>query len=222
MNFFKLRQLTIVCPECQTIFATYELARTPPITVETPMESDLHRVLPDAQLRASLLATCPSCVHTWWLSSFKEHYYLPQIVPDSPPLEPAKKFAHAVQSGRKTGASLLDRAVLALNGYWCAREQGVDGEKFLRLARAELIQALADKSWAGNRPRYNYILGEVSRLLSEFVEADKCYALVDRDAGLPPELVEKMRIFAASGNNKPIRLPAHIVQTVFIPTGASA
>ncbi len=223
MKFFKLRQLTLVCPACQTVFATFELARTPPVAADTPMETDLHRILPDAQLRAALLATCPNCIYTWWLSSFREHHYLPQIVPDSPPLEPSKKFAHAVQTGRKSGVSLLDRAVLALNGYWCAREQGAETIKFLKLAKVELAGALADQSWVGNRSRYNYIEGEVCRLLGEFEEADKYYALVDKSSGLPAELITKMRSFAASGNKNPIRLPPHLVQVIFMqPNAASA
>lgn len=220
MKFFKLRHLTVVCPDCQTIFATFELARNPPVDRDTPIEADLHRILPDATLRAALLATCPNCIYTWWLSSFSEHYLLPQVVADSPPLEPSKKFAHAVQSGRKNNVHFLDRAVLALNGYWCCREEGQDGEKFLKLAKAEMASALADNSWRGNRSRYNYLMAEVLRLLGEFKEADVYYQQVGRSANLPNELVEKMRMFASGGNKAPVRLPPHIVEEIFVPKSA--
>jgi hypothetical protein len=217
MKFFKLRQLTVTCPECQTIFATYEVARMPPIDQSTPVESDLHRVLPDAELRSSLLAMCPNCIYTWWLSSFKEHHFLPQVVPDTPPTEPATKFAHAVASGRKYNVHALDKAVLALNGFWCAREEGVSGDKFLALAKKELSVALADNTWDGNRARYNYVMGEILRLSGEFQGAAKYFEQVDKRAGLPTELVAKMREFALSGNKNSVRLPPHIVGQIFVP-----
>lgn len=219
IKFFKLRQLSLVCPDCETVFASFELARTPPVERNTPVETDLHRVLPDPELRAALLATCPNCLYTWWLSSFSEHHFLPQLVPDAPPLEPSKKFAHAVQTGRKKNVHFLDRGVLALNGYWCSREEGKDGEKFLKLAKLELTSALADETWFGNRPRYNYILAEVLRLSGEFAEADKYYQQV-KGANLPREMVEKMRSFAASGNKAPVRLPPHLVEEIFVPKAA--
>ena len=220
MKFFKLRHLTVVCPECETVFATFELARTPPVDKNTPIEADLHRILPDPELRAALLATCPNCLHTWWLSSFSEHYFLPQVVPDTPPLEPSKKFAHAVQTGRKNNVHFLDRAVLALNGYWCSREEGLTGEKFLKLARTEMAAALKDTSWVGNRGRYNYLMAEILRLLGEFAEADQYYQKVDRNSRLPRELTEKMRSFAQGGNKAPVRLPPHSVEEIFVPKSA--
>lgn len=222
MKFFKLKHISVVCPECETIFATMELARTPEITRDTPIEADLHRVLPDAELRAALLATCPNCIYTWWVSAFAAHYYLPQVVPDSPPLQPSKKFAHAVQTGRKHNVHSLDRAVLALNGYWCSREEGLDDIKFLKLAKNELLAALNDPDWVGNRSRYNYIMGEVLRLLGEAREAVRYFEKVDRNAQLPAELLEKMRNFAASGNKNPIRLPPHIVEEIFVPRNAAS
>ncbi len=123
-KFFKLRQITVSCPLCETVFATYEVVRMPNMTRETPVEADLHRILPDPELRSNLLAMCPNCVYTYWLTSFAPHYFLPQVVADSPPVEPSKKFAHAVQSARKVNNHALDRSILALNGYWCAREEG--------------------------------------------------------------------------------------------------
>jgi len=219
-KFFKLRQITVTCPLCETVFATFEVVRMPAMTRETPVEADLHRILPDALLRSNLLAMCPNCVYTYWLTSFAPHYFLPQVVPDSPPVEPSKKFAHAVQSARQVNNHALDRAILALNGYWCSREEGVagGGEKFLRLAKVELTAALSDNEWRGNRSRYNYVMGETLRLLGEFPQALEFYQQVDRKSGLPFELVDRMQRFAQDGNKNPIRLPPHIVETIFVPT----
>jgi hypothetical protein len=205
-KFFKLRQITVTCPLCETVFATYEVVRMPVMTRDTPVESDLHRIL-------------PNCVYTAWLTAFAPHYFLPQVVPDSPPVEPGKKFAHAVQSARKVNNHALDRSILALNGYWCSREEGAEGggEKFLKLARVELAAALSDNEWAGNRSRYNYVMGEILRLLGDFEQAAAFYKMVDRKCGLPFELVDRMHRFAREGNKTPIRVPPHIVEAVFVP-----
>jgi hypothetical protein len=219
VKFFKLRQMTVVCPECQTIFATWEVARLPAMTANTPVESDLHRVMPDPELRAWLLAMCPNCIYTWWLSAFKEHFFLPAVVPDTPPTEPSRKFAHAVATGRKHNVHALDRAVLALNGYWCAREEGVDGGKFLALAKSELKAALADPGWTGNRSRYNYVMGEVCRMSGDFAAALEHYNLVDRSAGLHQELVARMKEYALAGNKNAVKLPPHIVESIFVSQG---
>jgi hypothetical protein len=218
-KFFKLRQITVTCPLCETVFATYEVVRMPSMDRDTPVESDLHRILPDPELRSNLLAMCPNCVYTAWLTAFAPHYFLPQVVPDSPPVEPSKKFAHAVQSARKVNNHALDRSILALNGYWCSREEGTEGggEKFLKLARVELTAALSDKDWAGNRSRYNYVMGEILRLLGDFEQAAVFYKMVDRKCGLPFELVDRMHRFAREGNKSPIRLPPHIVEAIFVP-----
>jgi hypothetical protein len=228
IKFFKLRQITVTCPLCETVFATYEMVRMPIMTRDTPVEADLHRILPDPELRSNLLAMCPNCVYTYWLTSFAPHYFLPQVVPDSPPVEPSKKFAHAVHSARKVNNHALDRAVLALNGYWCSREEDMDairgleggGEKFLRLAKVELTAALSDNDWAGNRSRYNYVMAEILRLLGEFPQALEFYRMVDRKSGLPFELVDRMQRFAQDGNKNPIRLPPHIVEAIFVPAMA--
>lgn len=225
-RFFKMRQITVTCPLCETVFATYEVVRMPSIIRDTPVEADLHRILPDALLRSNLLAMCPNCVYTAWLTGFSQHYFLPAVVPDSPPVEPCKKFAHAVQSARKVNNHALDRAILALNGYWCAREEGGEAEagaeKFLQLARVELTAALADNDWAGNRSRYNYVMGEILRLLGDFEQAMVFYKRVDRKCGLPFELVDRMHRFAREGNKNPIRLPPHIVEAVFVPRMAQS
>ncbi len=90
----------------------------------------------------------------------------------------------------------------------------------MRLARVELTAALSDNEWSGNRSRYNYVMGEILRLLGEFEQAAFFYKKVDRKCGLPFELVDRMHRFAREGNKNPIRLPPHIVEAIFVPNMA--
>lgn len=214
---FVLSPKTLVCPTCEEVFATIAIANMPNITVETKIEADLHRVLPDAAFRAALLAMCPSCSYTWWVSSFKPHFLLPQMAPDAPIVEHTKKFAYAVLSGRKTGAHSLDTALLALNGAWCAAEEFQPTEKWLTLARQDLELALADEEWNGNRGRYQYILGEVLRQLGDFHGAVRLFNQVDRRSLLPKDLVDRQRAFAINGNSAPQELEHHHIEMIFLP-----
>src|SRR5271170_6287083 len=119
---FVVRDASLVCPACQTPFATPQLAEMPPITPDTIIEADLHRVLPDAQIRGALVAICPACIYTWWATAFAPHFFVPDLLVPAPEIEYPKKFAHAVLTGRNNGAHALDRALLALKGCWCLRE----------------------------------------------------------------------------------------------------
>jgi hypothetical protein len=58
-------------------------------------------------------------------------------------------------------------------------------------------------------------MGEILRLSGEYDGAIKCYEKVDSSAGLPTELVAKMKEFALYGNKSTVRLPPHIVGIVF-------
>lgn len=220
MKLYTLKQSVLICPSCELIFATTQIDRTPALTRESRVEADLHRVMPDATIRASLLATCPECIYTWWLSAFAPHYMLPEMVPDAPPVSNDKKFGHAVLSGRKNGAHSLDRAVVALNGYWCAREDFLPSAKWLELAAKELHEALSDESWNGNRGRYQYIMGEVLRLMGDFHGAVRFYSMVTRRSVLPRQLIDHQIQAAKEGSSKPILLPPHIIEEIFLPRPA--
>lgn len=215
MKVYALRRISVQCPKCEQVFATMQAFRMPKISLQSKVEADLHRVLPDAFIRASLLSTCPECIYTWWQSAFRTSFMLPAMVPDAPPVSNAKKFGHAVLTGRKEGAHALDRAMVAMNGYWCAREDWQDGAKWLELASRELAEALSDESWVGNRSRYNYIMGEVQRLLGNFDQAIKYFGMVNRRSALPKELVVHQTNQARQGNSRPITLPPHIIDGVF-------
>ncbi len=217
---FVLAPKSLVCPTCETEFASISIANMPNITVETKIEADLHRVLPDAAFRSALLAMCPSCSYTWWTSSFKATHLLPQMLPDAPVVEHAKKFAYAVLTGRKTGAHALDTALLALNGAWCAAEEFESREKWLTLSRQDLELALADEEWTGNRGRYQYILGEVLRQLGDFHGAVRLFNQVDRRSLLPKDLVDRQRALAINGNSEPQELEPHHIEIIFLPRPA--
>jgi hypothetical protein len=142
---------------------------------------------------------------------------LPEMCPDAPPVDNAKKFGHAVLSGRNSGAHSLDRAIVALNGYWCAREDFQPSGKWLELASRELYEALNDESWDGNRGRYQFIMGEVLRLMGEFHDAVRFYNLVDRRSVLPRELIVHQIEQAKNGDSTPTLLPPHIIEEIFLP-----
>lgn len=215
MKIYTLRRICVVCPECDLIFATSQVARMPAVSRDSKVEADLHRILPDSAVRAALLATCPECFFTWWLSAFDQSPVLPQMAPDAPPVADSKKFGHAILTGRKSGVHALDTAVVALNGYWCAREEFQQGAKWLELASKDLEAALSDESWWGNRSRYSYILGEVLRLMGNFHGAVRYFNQVDRKSVLPKELVDHQIYQAKVGNDKPVLLPPHIIEAVF-------
>lgn len=214
---FTIRTVSVECPDCTEVFATRTIVRMPNLTRDSLVETDLHRVLPHPSVRSALVAMCPQCLYTWWFSVFKEDTMLPLLASPSPDIPDAKRFAHAVLTGRKKGAHPLDRAVLALNGAWCAREAGEDQSKWLELAGQELDEALKDQEWEGNRSRYHYIMGEVCRMLGDFHGAVRNYNLVDRRSNLPKSLVDHQRQEAINGNPSPIMLPPDYVEAIFIP-----
>jgi len=226
---FIIRESSVVCPSCYTPFATPLVAKMPEISAQSTVEADLHRILPDAVIRGSLIAICPTCLYSWWSTAFPGHFFVPQLLTPAPAIEFPKKFAHAVLTGRNNGSHPLDRALLALNGCWCARETFLnagperaadykaENEKWLVLAAKELEEALADDSWQGNRARYSYTMGELCRQLGDFHKAVKYFDTVDRRAMLPFELVQHQREMAVNGQSHPVTLPPQLVEQIFLP-----
>lgn len=222
---FNVRESTVVCPACDSMFSTPTLATMPNITAETIVEADLHRVLPEAAIRAALVAMCAACGYTWWITAFKPHLFRPDVVPASPIMDRPKKFAHAVLTGRQNQAHALDLALLALNGCWCAREGEEAHERWLDLAGQELEKALKDQQWQGNRGYYHYLMGEICRQVGDFKSAVRNFEKVGPASRLPGELVERQKVLAVSGDPRPAILPPHLVEILFCPkkqTAASA
>jgi hypothetical protein len=226
---FIIRDVSVVCPACYTPFATPQLVAMPALTPQSPVEADLHRVLPSAAVRGALISICPACIYTWWATAFANHFFVPDLLVPSPEIEYPKKFAHAVLTGRKNGVHALDRALVAMNGLWCARETYIgagqelaaeyktDNEKWLVLAVQELDEALKDPHWQGNRSRYSYMMGELLRQMGDFHSAVRYFDLVDRSSLLPAQLVRHQRDLAVAGNAASVRLPPHLVESIFLP-----
>jgi hypothetical protein len=122
-----------------------------------------------------------------------------------------------VFTGRKNNYHVLDRAMLALNGYWCAQECHDQTDKWLALAIQELTAALADQNWTGNRARYHYVLAELLRRQGEFAAACREFDLVDESANLPAPLVDKQKQLASKQENHSVLLTSEEVEKIFFP-----
>lgn len=219
---FVLKEASIICPDCEYPFATLDLHSMPNLVAESAVEADLHRILEDPAIRGALIAVCPACTYSWWISAFRSHPFVPDLLVPAPPIEYSKKFGVAIVSGRKHNEPLLDTAILAMNGYWCAREEVASGSgnpteigRWLKLAVKELKAALAHETWQGNTSRYSYILGELLRLSGDFHGAVSYFQKVDRRSLLPKELVEHQIADAKAGNSQPVLLPPRMVEEIF-------
>ncbi len=214
---FVINTMSVSCPECNEVFATQTSFRLPEMTTSLPVESDLHRVLPYGIIRSCLVTICPSCQYAWWTNTFSRHFSLPIGIKQAPEIDSARKFAHAVLTGRKNNFHTLDRAILALNGYWCAKESHQETSKWLILSIQELSAALADSSWEGNRARYHYLLGELLRLNRQFEEAIQEFKLADSTSNLPEDLIINQKTLAQNKNSDPLLLSNEQVKTIFFP-----
>ena len=214
---FIIHQKSVSCTNCDKVFATPINQALPDMSKTTPVESDLHRILPYGAVRASMVTICPFCQYAWWASTFSGHFTLPIGIPEAPAIEQAKKFAHAVFTGRKNNYHVLDRAMLALNGYWCAQECHDQTDKWLALAIQELTAALAEQNWTGNRARYHYILAELLRRQGEFDAACKEFDLVDESANLPADLIKKQKQLTSKHENHSVSLTKEEVEKIFFP-----
>jgi hypothetical protein len=218
---FTLRQAIVVCPACEKSFCTPQLTHMPIMNCDTPVETDLHRVLPNGAIRAALIGSCRSCGYAWWITSFKTKALLPDtLTADEYSLERLqypRKFASAFVTGKKDNASPRELALLALNGGWCAREAGLVNDRWLELAAEEMEKALGEKSMGGNRGYYHYIMGEIYRQLKQFEKALSHYNRVNYHSRLPRELIVRQTVQATAGDGSPTRLPSYLVESLFCP-----
>ncbi len=220
---FILNDISVSCPECRFRFATPNIEQMPALTWQSPVETDLHRILPAPALRAAFMALCPACRFAWWINSFTQDIMIdPQSLPRAADVLPSKIFGFAVLTGRRQGRALIDLAVVSLNGLWAAREEaacgfGTEAEclRWLKLAAYQIDQALTAPNWQGNSQRYNYIMGEVLRQMGDFQAAISRYQSIDRRSMLPKELIHHQIALAVAGNAQATLLPPHLVEEIF-------
>ncbi len=218
---FTLSQAIVVCPTCNASFCTPQLTNMPIITSTTPVETDLHRILPNGAIRAALVGFCKECGYAWWITAFKTKSLLPDTLTadeySMERLQYPRKFASAFITGKKQGVSSRELALLALNGGWCAREAGLATDRWLELAAEELQKALADKTMTGNRGYYHYIMGEIYRQLKQFDKALSHFNRVNYHSRLPRELVLRQKVQTTAGDSGPTLLPPYLVELLFCP-----
>lgn len=216
MDLYTLKLISLQCPKCWEEFAAPHVESMPAMTNQSKVEADMHRFLPDGAIRAALIAMCPYCMYTWWIENFVSSVAVTFFLPESPPVAPWSKFAHAVLSGRHTNEHSLDRGYMALNGYWCAKECFQPADKFLAVAREEFQIALEDDSWSGYRGRHYYQMAEILRLSGDFHNAVKYYMKVDKRALLPEELLKHQIRMAKMGDARAVTMPPHLVEKIFL------
>lgn len=218
---FTLKQATVTCPACNAVFNTPHLANMPAISAETPIETDLHRVLPNGAIRAALIGLCRDCGYAWWITAFKTEAIIGEsLTADEYSLERLqypRKFANAFLTGKQNGNHSRELALLAMNGAWCAREAGLPHERWLELVHQELEKALADRSWTGNRGYYHYLLAEVCRQQRQFEEAISHFNKVTYHSRIPRELILRQKVQATAGDSGATRLPPYLVERIFCP-----
>src|SRR6185369_11041058 len=97
---YRIRTRVAACTACGAIFATDTLVGSPTISEFDHIEADLHRAMPDAAIRGTLIAVCPECNYAGWTVGFTKLSLKPELLADPLPIEATKRFAMAIKSGR--------------------------------------------------------------------------------------------------------------------------
>ncbi|MBY0357758.1 MAG: hypothetical protein K2W82_07135 [Candidatus Obscuribacterales bacterium] len=213
---FIFKDYAAVCPECKGVSFTERLIDMPLISSEDRVEADLHRVYPDARIRASLLGHCPVCNHCSWLQDFA----LMEVVQESTQAEssiaPSKKFALAVKSARAKNIHPLDIAYLAINGLWCAREAGESDELWLELAAYEHHKGMKEHTAPPEKDGFSHLMmGELWRQLKQFEAASEEFKLALLDANIPREIPQHQLILCQKQDFSPTALPAYLINDLY-------
>lgn len=217
---YKLRDCIVVCPECTAPFFTTRLEDAPLISSLDIVEADLHRVYPDPEIRASLLALCPICKYCTWIFGLETYQSDLADAPESSFVSPSKKFAMAVKSARAKNIHSLDVAYLALNGLWCAREAGESDEVWLELAAYEHQKGLQDHAARPQDDGLSHLMmGELWRQLKQFDAAVEEYKLALLDPTLHHEIAQHQIDLCSRQQFMPTALPARITTAIFPAAG---
>jgi hypothetical protein len=212
---FVLRDRSVVCPECQAVFAVRVLVDLPPVTDADIVEADMHRVLPLAGLRAALLAVCPECNYADWVAKFPVSIINPMLLPEAAEVPHSSKFAMAVKHARAKGIHPLDIAYIAVNGLYCAREAGEDVNDWLELCVFEQHRGLDPENIVVETGSDHLMMGEFWRQIGTFDKAVEEYAKADMDGSVPIELIRQQTTIARAGDRSPTILPPWMVRLIF-------
>lgn len=212
---YVIRHISVSCPECQCGFAAPTLVDLPPVTEYDTIEADLHRVLPHADLRGSLISVCPHCNYATWTALFRASSLNPEMLPDSLEVPNAKKFALAVKYARDKNVSPLDIAFIALNGLYCARESAEDADLWLELAAYEQSRGIAEESMIPATGQDFLIMAELWRQLGSFDNAVAAYEKAYEDEFIPRELLDQQKKICAQGITSQIVLPPYMVRQIY-------
>lgn len=210
-----IRHISVSCPECACGFNTRSLVELPPVTEYDTIEADLHRVLPDAELRSALIAVCPHCNYATWTVRFRASSLNPEMLPDAAEMPHSKKFALAVKWARDKEVSPLDIAFIALNGLYCAREAGEDSDLWLELAAYEQSRGIAEESLIPASGQDYLIMAELWRQLGSFDNAVAAYDKAAEDDFIPRDLIEQQKRQCAAGSISPTVLPPYMVREIY-------
>jgi hypothetical protein len=210
---YSLADISIICPDCGLAFATNLLVAMPAITPHDVIEADLHRVLP-ISIRSAMIAVCPECNYAAWKTTFGKCKIKPEFLLKEKEIDPAKKYALAIKSGRNKNLHALDLAFLALNGTWCAREAGQTDELWLELAAHEHQRAFNEN--AELIDGYTHlVMAEIWRQLKVFDKAIYEYKLALADNSMLPELVNHQMYLASKNVSSATALPTYLVSQLF-------
>jgi hypothetical protein len=212
---FVLRDRSVVCPDCQSIFGTRVLQDLPPVCDSDIVEADLHRVLPHAGLRAALVTVCPDCGYADWVAKFGVSIIAPTLLPPSPALTPTKRFAMAVKHARKQGLHPLDIAYVALNGLYAARESGENDVPWLELCAFEQSRGLEPENLVVETGSDHLTMAELWRQMGHFDRALDEYAKSGMDGTVPIELIRQQEQSARVGDSTATRLSPWMVRLIF-------
>ena len=213
---FILEEAVVLCPDCQSPFRTEVLVETRPLNSTDVVEADLHRVFPDAAIRAALLSLCPECKYCAWASQFKPFNIKAELVKRETEIEPCRKYALAVKSARQRQIHSLDIAFIALNGLWCARESSEPDALWLELSIFEHEKGMENSP---TRPEddgiTHLIMGELYRQSRNFEAASEHYNLAAQDKSIVKEVLEHQRSLTAKGLSTVTAIPLRIVRILF-------
>lgn len=219
-NGFIIKDCIAVCPECLAPFFTARLEDSPPVRTNDIIEADLHRVYPDPQIRACLLALCPSCGYCSWVQNFEMHRIAEGAGKSVCTVSPSKKFALAVKSARTKQTHALDVAYLALNGLWCARESGEADNLWLELAAYEHQKGMKEHTAKPEEDGFSHlVMAELWRQLKLFDTAIEEYKLALLDPNIKKEIPQSQITLCQRKQSLPTALPARIALDLFPLSG---